>query len=403
MALSRRPIHPPNCVTWARPRIQKESGKWGYIDNAGTFVIPAQFDRAQPFSEGLAAVESGGKWGYIDKTGTFVIPPQFEWAPSLNQRAFRSFSDGLAAVKTGDKYGYIDRTGTFAIPAQFEFGSDFQEGLARVVTGRKYGWIDKTGTLVIPPQFDFAYDFEGGIACVQTGRKYGWIDKTGNFVIPAQFDKVALSPRFHEGLAVVGISSGDRPSTIADGTGVDLATGKVKSVTFGVRVDSPYLENVDAPLKYGYIDRRGQKVIECRFDDAEGFQEGIASVKIGGKWGGIDKTGKLVIPSDFDEAFWFSDGLAWVTIGGKSACIDKTGQSKVGDVYTVNPADTLFHISVRVYGDGSKWKAILDANPELRGEPGNIRVGMKLKIPRGSGDAILNSGSGDAILNSRPR
>ena len=31
-------------------------GKDGYIDKTGKLVIPAQFDDAKPFSEGLAAV-----------------------------------------------------------------------------------------------------------------------------------------------------------------------------------------------------------------------------------------------------------------------------------------------------------------------------------------------------------
>ena len=52
-----------------------------------------------------------GKWGFIDKTGSFVINPQFDFA--------WSFSDGLAAVRIGDyetgKYGFIDKTGSFVI------------------------------------------------------------------------------------------------------------------------------------------------------------------------------------------------------------------------------------------------------------------------------------------------
>jgi WG containing repeat len=44
-------------------------GKYGYIDRTGHLVIPAQFYRAEEFSEGLAAVglESSfpEKWGYI--------------------------------------------------------------------------------------------------------------------------------------------------------------------------------------------------------------------------------------------------------------------------------------------------------------------------------------------------
>ena len=67
----------------------------------GTIVINPQFDKAESFSEGLAAVRIGGKEGFIDKTGHYVINPQFDSA--------NSFSDGLAAVRVGDKWGFIAR------------------------------------------------------------------------------------------------------------------------------------------------------------------------------------------------------------------------------------------------------------------------------------------------------
>jgi len=86
-----------------------------------TVVIPLQFGRAEPFSDGLAAVCVGkcigfnntkdweGKWGFIDKTGKFVITPQFD-------STYR-FEHGLSAVVigTGDnaKNGYVDRTGKY--------------------------------------------------------------------------------------------------------------------------------------------------------------------------------------------------------------------------------------------------------------------------------------------------
>ena len=38
-------------------------------------VIPAQFDEAAGFFEGLALVKVGKKFGYIDKTGKYVWTP----------------------------------------------------------------------------------------------------------------------------------------------------------------------------------------------------------------------------------------------------------------------------------------------------------------------------------------
>ena len=41
--------------------------RFGYIDKTGKLVIPAQFDDADNFSEGLAGVYTHGKWGYISR------------------------------------------------------------------------------------------------------------------------------------------------------------------------------------------------------------------------------------------------------------------------------------------------------------------------------------------------
>lgn len=119
-------------------------GEWGYINKRGQLVIKPIFSGASSFSEGLAAVENGrkdvfyeesgetfrkvipGKWGYIDSTGKQVISPQFDLA--------NSFSEGLAAVKVKDKCGYINKLGKSVVKRRFSACADFSEGLAAVKT-----------------------------------------------------------------------------------------------------------------------------------------------------------------------------------------------------------------------------------------------------------------------------
>jgi hypothetical protein len=83
-----------------------KTGKWGYIDKAGKYVINPQFDAVEPFFGEFAAIRVGddktGKWGYIDKAGKYVINPQFDEA-----HAFAA--NGLARVRVGQKWGYIAR------------------------------------------------------------------------------------------------------------------------------------------------------------------------------------------------------------------------------------------------------------------------------------------------------
>ena len=67
--------------------------------------IPARFDDADSFAEGLAPVRVGEKWGFVDRFGQFVIPPRFDFA--------FGFQAGLAKILVGDAFGYIGRTGAY--------------------------------------------------------------------------------------------------------------------------------------------------------------------------------------------------------------------------------------------------------------------------------------------------
>lgn len=52
-----------------------------------------------------------------------------------------------------------------------------------------------------------------------------------------------------------------------------------------------------------------------------------------------------------------------------------------GGSYTVQSGDTLWNIAETVYGDGSKYSKIFDANTELLESPDQIFPGQRLVIP----------------------
>ena len=49
--------------------------KWGYINELGEIIIPAQFDWAESFSEGLAFVKLDDEGYFIDTSGRIVSKP----------------------------------------------------------------------------------------------------------------------------------------------------------------------------------------------------------------------------------------------------------------------------------------------------------------------------------------
>ena len=77
--------------------------------------------------------------------------------------------------------------------------------------------------------------------------------------------------------------------------------------------------------KLGYINTKGEQIIECKFDDACCFKEGLASVQKDGKWGYINTKGEQAIECKFDHAYDFSEGFAWVEKDGKWGYINTKG------------------------------------------------------------------------------
>ena len=141
-------------------------GKWGFMDRTGKLVIEPQFEDAEDFSEGLAPVKIKGEtvwcpadasgnrsgstmmYGYIDKTGKLVIPAVFNSAAP--------FSEGVAAVSKCDESYFIDKTGRTVVSGSFRYASSFSGGLAQVETmtdgGLRQGYVDRNGKTIWPPE-----------------------------------------------------------------------------------------------------------------------------------------------------------------------------------------------------------------------------------------------------------
>lgn len=109
----------------------------------GSLLTKFSFRKIGAFSEGLAAAKKDGKklkdrrFGYINPKGKWEIEPIYQKA--------NPFSEGLAAVMLRQKWGYINKAGKSVIENRFRQADAFGGGYA-VADGRKI--IDKKGNLV---------------------------------------------------------------------------------------------------------------------------------------------------------------------------------------------------------------------------------------------------------------
>lgn len=123
--------------------------KRGYYNRKGEIVIPFEYEKAFPFSEGLAPVRKNGKWGFVDSGNHVVIPFIYEevW----------SFTEGLAMAKLNDKWGFIDKTTRIIVPFEYDEVNMYDEGIASVKKNGKWGCVDKSGKLIVPCEHDSSH------------------------------------------------------------------------------------------------------------------------------------------------------------------------------------------------------------------------------------------------------
>ena len=317
-----------------------KDGKWGYIDKKGNLAIPLQYDKALDFSEGKAAVSKDGNWGYIKKDGSFLILPRFTSASG--------FKEGLA---------FVDNTfiNLFGVPIPIEivmkaadgdYDASFYEGLACVAPSTdnpnvKYCYIDERGQIKIPCKYDYAYNFRDGVACVGNDNKYGYIDKNGRTVIPMIYDDSYIIGHFcNDGLILVAKRNnlGFFEYGYLDKTGRTVIPCKYSDASdFSEGVAFVEELSSDFSSKWtGFIDTKGNKLIECDFRFEKGFKNGMCVMSKDEKCSYLNKSFQLIAPFKYDIAEDFSEGLGLVKIGDKWGYIDKEGNSTFNPPTTAN-------------------------------------------------------------------
>lgn len=141
-----------------------------------------------------------------------------------------------------DCYIFSSLTGEITAKIQCEDIGKPAKELIPVKKNNKWGFVNKFGNWVIPNIYDFADNFYSNLARVRIKDKYGFIDKNNQIVIPIQFNYVG---NFSEQ--------------------VELAPFQCENYNF----------------LYGYINKKGEKVIKCQYQIAYEFRNQFARAR---KW-----------------------------------------------------------------------------------------------------------------------
>ena len=187
-----RMMHNFSC---ARALVYTDTGHYGYMDLQGRLVLPAVYDYAADFADGVALVgrlDADGRMGYafIDENGEVATLP----GTSSRLLGVR-YSDGLLNCRELDsgRCVYMDRKGRDAL-----FLSDtivesfpFRDGRAVVQSEQGRGVIDRQGRSVVASVYtDIYLSGKDRMALCRAGQ-WQLADAEGNPLSPARYEAVS--------------------------------------------------------------------------------------------------------------------------------------------------------------------------------------------------------------------
>lgn len=196
----------------------------------------------------------------------------------------------------------------------------------------KWGYINKEGEFIINNEFDWAGDFkDNNLAIIYKNEKVGLIDKTGKIVLEPKYDMI---DGFYEGFATA--VDDDKYFIINDkGEKVFESDGYVNAFSDGLAVT--YKNIGDYNWLYGYVNQKGEMVIEQKYNNASNFKNGKAIVRTQDEKSQIiNKTGEVIAELDFDITGDFSEGLVAFRdkIKNKYGYINDLGEIVLEPIYT---------------------------------------------------------------------
>ena len=237
----------------------------------GSWLVKPQFHVVDALSDGLARVRVSGKIGFIDRSGRFVIEPVFDeaWA----------FTPGFAstAVRQGRSAGAIDRTGAW----MFRIDAD---GLQRAVSAGKDGGA----------QFGWHFQrYDGSRSSRTLVSRWGLLDLDGHVLLDAAFDQPVQ--RCADGHLTV-LRGRQWLYFRSDGTPLQPSKGDILGE--GCGSVAPYI--VKADDKFGLVDGDGREITPPAFDALIAVSKGIWNAKRDGKWGRIGPDGHWLFEPKFE-------------------------------------------------------------------------------------------------------
>lgn len=164
------------------------SQKYGYMDSiTRTIVVPAKYDQAGRFSNGMAIIGLGDKYGFVREDGK-IITPKYDLITIFREGLSAVFMGSVTKNAKGDVtsfkglWGYINKSGDEVVGLKYTVALPFYDGLGLVTSDNRTGFINKSGEMAIPMIYQDGQSFKNGMARVKQNNQWIYINVLGETI-----------------------------------------------------------------------------------------------------------------------------------------------------------------------------------------------------------------------------
>lgn len=294
--------------------ITTKDNKKGLVDNSGSIIIDNIYVDIKPltdkYADGYIVKNDSSRYGLINYNKKQVLECKYNEIKNIA-------GSNMYVVREGQDLELVSLDGEVLLKNRFSEAVSIDNSNIIIKSSGSYGVISSKGETVINAEYqDLKYAFDGNYIA-KKNDKYGIINTTGETKLDFRYNYITY-------LSEEGFIEAEK-----DGSETDLidssfevkVTGILSEINsklgyIKVRVNGEYkyynykLEEKDVKNvlsantlfltkqdgKYGFVDKNGNIIVECIYDDAtEQNTYGFAAINKNGRWGAIDSSGKVII------------------------------------------------------------------------------------------------------------
>lgn len=259
--------------------VKNDNNKIAIYSDQGNKLVDFKLDSISPFSQGYATIFVNHKQGLISTSGQVVAEPIYQ-ATRINK--------GEIEVKSFNAWIALDSENTASKSWYHSDLTPYSKGNYVTISNGKTWIVDRNDTALSSITNDYIGPVIDDKSSFRNGLKWGVLRVNGSVLMKSQFDSLIIDKDIFYAMNKI---NGQLKWSLYDTFGIQKSNYEYDMIKAKTNNFYPVLRKG----YWGFIDRAGEEVIHCVYDEVNEFVDNNVVVKFHNEYGIIDKYGEWKI------------------------------------------------------------------------------------------------------------